>query len=127
MKAAFKARRPACISLGNPGHITPFPADREREQTASLIDERLGTDRPFWQAYVLGKAGDEAKAKAILEAAPPPAFDSPLASRIAAALAYAQAKDTARGEPIVRVLLESFPKNPDVRRAAEALGVEDKR
>lgn len=99
----------------------------DREQTLALIDERLGTDRAFWNAYVLAKIGQVDKAKAMLEAAAPPSFDTPLASRLAAVLAYAEVQDTVRGEPIARVLLESFPKNPDVKRAGKALGVEEKR
>jgi len=99
----------------------------DREQTLALIDERLGTDRTFWNAYVLAKNGDGDKAKALLEAASPPSFDTPLSSRVAAALAHGEVQDAGRGEPIARVLLESFPKNPDVRRAAKALGVEERR
>ncbi len=99
----------------------------EGEQTLSLVDGRLEKDRPFWHAYVLAKTGDPDKAKAILEAAAPPLFDSPMASRLAAVLAYAEVQDVTRGEPIARVLLESFPANSDVKRAAKALGVEEKR
>ncbi|NUO48181.1 MAG: hypothetical protein HOV80_04910 [Polyangiaceae bacterium] len=101
--------------------------DAGREQTRSLIDERLGPEKPFWQAYVLAKGGEVDKAKSMLEVATPPVFDSPLASRVAAVLAYAETGDVTRGEPIARVLLESFPKNPDVKRAAKALGIEEKR
>lgn len=101
--------------------------DAGREQARSLIDERLGQDRPFWQAYVLAKSGEVDKAKSMLEVATPPVFDSPLASRVAAVLAYAETGDVTRGEPIARVLLESFPKNPDVKRAAKSLGIEEKR
>jgi hypothetical protein len=96
------------------------------EQALSLVDERLGPERPFWQAFAHAKKGEGDKAASFLDAAQPPSFDAQLSLRIAAALAYAEAKD-ARGEPVVRVLLEGFPKNPDVQRAARALDIQPER
>lgn len=92
------------------------------DHVLSTIDERVGAARPFLEAYVLARGGDADDAQRRLGSVTPPAFDAELELRLVAVLAYGEAGDDERGAPLLRVLEDSHPKNPDVRRARRALG-----
>jgi hypothetical protein len=109
-----------------PTQIERILADAElepnRDHALSLIRGGVGDAGPFLEAYVLAKKRDQARAGRKLDGLRTP-FDAPLAVRIAAALAYSEAEDTSRGEQLVRLLYERYPKNADVYRAAKKMGI----
>ncbi len=98
---------------------------QDRDHALSLVDDRLGEMGPFLEAYVLARKGDDDKATKKLATLKTPSFDSPLALRVVAALAFGELRDTERGETFVRVLHEKFPDNPDVNRAAKRYDIAD--
>jgi hypothetical protein len=70
---------------------------------------------------VLARGGDVDDARRRLETLAPPAFDSDIELRLVAALAYGEAGDEERGGPLLRVLEDSHPGNPDVKRASKSM------
>jgi hypothetical protein len=91
------------------------------DHVLSTIDERVGAARPFLEAYVLARGGDTDDARRRLASVAPPGFDAELDLRLVAVLAYGEAGDDEHGLPLLRVLEDSHPKNPDVLRARRAM------
>ena len=106
--------------------LIELASDDPSESVFSLIDDRVGDDRVFLQAYALARTKDADKAQRILDAREPPPVDAPFEERVVAALAYSAVKDDSKGAPMARLLLESFPQNPDVIRIGKAFGLESR-
>ncbi|HTJ84723.1 MAG TPA: hypothetical protein VL400_23550, partial [Polyangiaceae bacterium] len=115
---------PASPSVQVERVLIELAADDPSPSVFSLIDDRVGGSKAFLQAYAYARTKDGDKAQRILDARSPPPFDAPLGERIVAALAYASVKDETNGAPMARVLLEKFPKNPDVVRIGKAFRLE---
>jgi len=95
----------------------------ERERTAASLDDKLEPERKWLQAYLRARQGSPAAAKRAVAKLDDPAPDAPRTLRLAAGLALGELQDKARGEPIVQPLVNAFPKNPDVTRAAVGVGL----
>lgn len=92
-------------------------------QRPSPLEVPAATAR-LLEGYIRARDDDMRIAKDILDGATIPSKQTALPTRMCAALAFGEVKDK-RAEGLVRELYASFPKNPDVLRAAVALGIAD--
>jgi hypothetical protein len=74
------------------------------------------------EAYVIARDEELHDASEELSGVSTPGKNASLPVRMTAALAFGEAQEK-RGETLVKALYASFPQNPDVKRAAEALKV----